>query len=68
MRGPATVNVNVNTGGADEHDAVLALRGQGAEIARYREERGGFEDLRQLEEAPGLAGKADGAHAHLTVG
>ena len=66
MTGQATVNVN--TASADELDAVSALRGHGFEIVRYREERGGFEDLRQLEEVPGLAGKADGAHAHLTVG
>jgi competence protein ComEA len=35
---------------------------------RYREERGGFSDLRQLEEVPGLAGKVDGSSAALTVG
>ena len=34
----------------------------------YREERGGFSDLRQLDEVPGLTGKADGIGTALTVG
>lgn len=59
---------NVNTATAAELDAVPGLRGHGSEIVRYREERGGFSDLRQLEEVPGLAGKVDGSSAALTVG
>src|SRR3546814_201349 len=62
---PAT---NVNTASAAELDAVPGLNGHGPEIVRYREERGGFSDLRQLEEVPGLAGKVDGSSAALTVG
>src|SRR3546814_16713210 len=62
---PAT---NVNTASAAELDAVPGLNGHGPEIVRYREERGGFSDLRQLEEVPGLAGKVDGRRAALTVG
>jgi competence protein ComEA len=62
---PAT---NVNTASAEELDAVPALGGHGPEIVRYREERGGFSDLRKLEEVPGLAGKIDGTSATLTVG
>ncbi len=58
---------NVNTASADELDAVPALAGHGFEIVRYREERGGFTDLRQLDEVPGLSGKTDGASAELTV-
>lgn len=58
---------NVNTASAAELDAVTGLRGHGPEIVRYREERGGFSDLRQLEEVPGLAGKIDGTSAALTV-
>ena len=58
---------NVNTATAAELDAVPGLRGHGPEIVRYREERGGFSDLRQLEEVPGLAGKIDGTSAALTV-
>ena len=38
-------------------DSVAGLEGHGHEIVRYREERGGFTDLRQLEEVPGLSGK-----------
>ncbi len=49
---------NVNTATAEELDAVPGLRGHGFEIVRYRGERGRFTDLRQLEEVPGLAGKA----------
>lgn len=58
---------NVNTATAAELDAVPGLQGHGFEIVRYREERGGFSDLRQLEEVPGLAGKIDGSSAALTV-
>ncbi len=59
---------NVNTATAAELDAVPGLTGHGHEIVCYREERGGFSDLRQLEEVPGLAGKVDGSSAALTVG
>lgn len=48
-------------GGSDELDAVDQLRGHGFEIVRYREDRGRFEAVSQLEEVPGLAGKWDGA-------
>ena len=60
--------VNVNTAAATDLDAVPALQGHGFEIVRYRDERGGFTDLRQLDEVPGLAGKVDGGSAALTVG
>ncbi|KQN73036.1 helix-hairpin-helix domain-containing protein [Sphingomonas sp. Leaf62] len=60
--------VNVNTATAEELDAVPALKGHGFEIVRYREERGTFTDLRQLDEVPGLTGKADGGRSALTVG
>lgn len=59
---------DINTATAEELDAVPGLGGHGPEIVRYREERGRFTDLRQLDEVPGLAGKADGAKPHLTVG
>lgn len=52
--------ININTATADEIDAIEQLRGHGFEIVRYREERGRFDALRQLEEVPGLAGKVDG--------
>jgi competence protein ComEA len=60
--------VDINTATADELDAIPALKGHGYEIVRYREERGGFTDLRQLDEVPGMVGKADGLSATLTVG
>ncbi|KQM78769.1 competence protein ComEA [Sphingomonas sp. Leaf22] len=59
--------VNVNTATAEELDAVPALKGHGFEIVRYREERGTFTDLRQLDEVPGLTGKADDGRSALTV-
>jgi competence protein ComEA len=60
--------IDVNTATAEELDALAALRGHGFEIVRYREERGGFTDLRQLDEVPGLTGRADGISAALSVG
>ena len=60
--------LNVNEAGQDEIDAVDGLRGHGFEIVRYREERGRFDSLRQLDEVPGLAGKIDDATlARLTI-
>lgn len=51
--------VNINEADAVELDGVDGLRGHGFEIVRYREERGRFESLRQLDEVPGMSGKAD---------
>jgi competence protein ComEA len=59
--------LNVNDATADELDAIPALKGHGFEIVRYREQRGGFSDLRQLDEVPGLSGKTDGATSALCV-
>ena len=53
--------LNVNEAGQDELDAIEGLQGHGFEIVRYREERGRFESLRQLDEVPGLSGKLDDA-------
>lgn len=66
MNEPA--ETNINTASAEELNALPTLRGHGFEIVRYREERGRFTDLRQLDEVPGLAGKVDGGAAGLTVG
>jgi len=49
------VKVNLNTATAEELDAVEGLRGHGPEIVRYREQRGRFTALRQLDEVPGMA-------------
>jgi competence protein ComEA len=58
---------NINMASATQLDAVSALQGHGFEIVRYREERGRFTGLRQLDEVPGLAGKVDANDPELTV-
>ena len=61
--------IDVNIASADDIDAIADLEGHGFEIVRYREERGGFSDLRQLDEVSGLSGKVtDAARAALSVG
>ena len=52
--------IDINAASAAEIDTLDQLRGHGFEIVRYREERGRFDAVRQLEEVPGLAGKVDG--------
>jgi competence protein ComEA len=59
--------ININKATAVEIDGVQALRGHGYEITRYRQERGGFTDLRQLDEVPGLAGKTEGIEQFVSV-
>ena len=59
--------INLNSSTATKLDEVPQLRGHGFEIVRYREERGRFSEVRQLEEVPGLAGKWDGAEVALSV-
>ena len=59
--------ININTATATEIDAVPQLQGHGYEIVRYREERGHFTSLRQLNEVPGMVGRADGLESVLTV-
>ena len=51
--------LDINEAGKEELDALEGLKGHGHEIVRYREERGRFTALRQLDEVPGLAGKVD---------
>ena len=53
------MKIDINTASKEELDAIEALRGHGHEIVRFREERGGFTELRQLDEVPGLTGKVD---------
>ena len=57
--------LNINSASAEEIDDMDGLRGHGFEIVRYREERGRFETLRQLDEVPGLSGKVDPTTAAL---
>jgi len=51
--------LDINAADQDALDAIDGLRGHGHEIVRYREERGGFTSLRELDEVPGLTGKVD---------
>lgn len=59
--------IDLNTATAEDLDGVPELSGHGFEIVRYRDERGRFDAVRQLEEVPGLAGKWDGAERALTI-
>lgn len=60
--------IDLNTASAAELDGVPQLKGHGFEIVRYRDERGRFDSLRQLDEVPGLATKWDGAEESVQVG
>ena len=53
--------IDINTADAAAIDAIDGLHGHGFEIVRYRDERGRFDELRQLDEVPGLSGKVDAA-------
>ena len=59
--------IKLNSATAAELDEVPQLKGHGFEIVRYRDERGRFGELRQLEEVPGLAGKWDGVEEALSL-
>ena len=59
--------IDLNTATAEELNGIEILRGHGFEIVRYREERGRFTCVRQLDEVPGLAGKTDGVSAQVSV-
>jgi DNA uptake protein ComE-like DNA-binding protein len=52
-----TEQLDINTASKEALDGVGDLQGHGHEIVRYREERGGFTSLRELDEVPGLTGK-----------
>lgn len=51
--------VDINQADQEALDAIEGLKGHGHEIVRYRDERGGFKSLRELDEVPGLTGKVD---------
>ena len=53
--------IDLNRAGKDALDALDELQGHGHEIVRYREERGGFTSVEQLDEVPGLTGKVGAA-------
>ena len=61
--------LDLNSAEKDALDAIEDLKGHGHEIVRYREERGGFTSVDQLEEVPGLTGKlTDAARDRLRIG
>ena len=59
--------IDLNSSTAVELDEVPQLKGHGFEIVRYRDERGRFSEVRQLEEVPGLAGKWNGAETLVSI-
>jgi DNA uptake protein ComE-like DNA-binding protein len=60
--------IDLNMADKEALDAIEGLRGHGHEIVRYREERGGFSSVDQLDEVPGLTGKvSDDIRAALRV-
>ena len=59
--------IDINTATAEEIDTVPVLKGHGYEIVRYRDERHGFTELRQLDEVPGLSGKVTGIEKMVTL-
>ncbi len=56
-----TQRLDLNRADWEALDGLEELRGHGHEIVRYREERGGFTDVEQLDEVPGLTGKVSAA-------
>jgi DNA uptake protein ComE-like DNA-binding protein len=54
-----TDRIDLNSADQEQLDAIDALKGHGYEIVRFRDERGGFTEVRQLDEVPGLTGKLD---------
>ena len=64
-----TERIDLNNATKEELDAIEELKGHGPEIVRYRDERGGFSDARQLDEVPGLTGKvSEDTYARLSTG
>lgn len=49
--------IDLNRASKEALDELDELRGHGHEIVRYRDERGGFSKVEQLDEVPGLTGK-----------
>jgi DNA uptake protein ComE-like DNA-binding protein len=54
--------IDINLASADQFDSFDFLKGHGFEIVRFRDERGGFTDVKQLDEVPGLTGKLCSEH------
>jgi DNA uptake protein ComE-like DNA-binding protein len=54
-----TNKIDLNKADQEQLDSIETLKGHGFEIVRFRDERGGFTEVRQLDEVPGLTGKLD---------
>ena len=59
--------IDLNAATADELDVVPQLSGHRHELSRSREERGRIDEVRQLEEVPGLAGKLGGTQTRVEI-
>jgi DNA uptake protein ComE-like DNA-binding protein len=69
MMEKSTMPIDLNTASRSELDAVPGLEGHGFEIVRYRDDRGRFSSLRELNEVPGLANKVpNGLEAYVVIG
>ena len=53
----ASVRLDLNRATQEELEAVEGIGGHAFDIVRYRDERGGFTDIDQLDEVPGFTGK-----------
>ena len=61
--------LDINSADQAALDAIDELKGHGPEIVRYREERGGFTAVEQLDEVPGLTGKvSEATYSRLRIG
>ncbi len=61
--------LDLNRASQEALDGIDELKGHGFEIVRYREERGGFTNVEQLDEVPGLTGKVSAeTYARLSSG
>ena len=64
-----SAKLDLNSADQEALDEIGELKGHGPEIVRYREERGGFTAVEQLDEVPGLTGKvSDATYSLLSVG
>ena len=60
--------LDLNRATKEELEAIDGIGGHAFEIIRYREERGRFTEIRQLDEVPGFTGKlTDALKEQLTV-
>ena len=56
-KGSASARLDLNRATQQELEALEGIGGHAFEIIRYRDDRGGFTDIGQLDEVPGFTGK-----------